>query len=751
VRPILILLVLAALAAAEVTAPAEWLVIAPVDKRSRRPFNPDALFARYLWRREAPPPREGDAVKGTAGEAKWTRATADEKGAVAGSIYLAYAPLASDRDRIVRARLPGGAILYVNGDAYVGSVYGGRSPGVAVPLRKGTNHLFVRGVRGRFRLVLEEVGEPGLLVAAEDATLPDLVVGRPVDVEFGVAVLNASPEARDGTVPFGVRRHVHRLSAPAPVEAGECPTEVGGTPFTLKVKEAAAPRRVTFRSAIDGTVQQYSVLAPTGDGPAGLVLSLHGAGVDALGQARSYSPKPHLWIVAPTNRRPFGFDWQDWGRRDAYEVLAHALAWTGADPARVYLTGHSMGGHGTWHLAANDADGFAAIAPSAGWCSFDTYAGGRVRGRLTDRWHGADLPSLTLEFVDNLVQVPTFILHGEDDDNVPVTEARRMEKALRAAGADPIVHYQPGVKHWWSGDAAKGVDCVDWPGIFALFRECRKSSGADEIRFLSADPAVDADHHWLHVHQPLVYGRKLGVRARRSADAIEIETENVRRFRVDAPRTRLVVDGQTLLAPARPWLLRTPLGWTVEAPPAGEKSPARSGPFKRAFDRRFVLVYGEHDREGRERARYDAQVWWYRANGDAEVVSDAAFLAGDYRGRNVILYGNEDGNRAFLATLSVDCPLRVREGRIDAGAEHWEGAALGCVFVYPRRGAAAALVGVFGHTGPAGARLGYTLLPFVSGVGYPDYAVFDERILAEGDGGVRAAGWFDHAWRLKAR
>jgi hypothetical protein len=144
-------------------------------------------------------------------------------------------------------------------------------------------------------------------------------------------------------------------------------------------------------------------------------------------------------------------------------------------------------------------------------------------------------------------------------------------------------------------------------------------------------------------------------------------------------------------------------------------------------------------------------VWWYRANGDAEVVSDAAFLAGDYRGRNVILYGNEDGNRAFLATLSVDCPLRVRAGRIDAGAEHWEGAALGCVFVYPRRGDDSALVGVFGHTGPAGARLGYTLLPFVSGVGYPDYAVFDERILAEGDGGVRAAGWFDHAWRLKAR
>ena len=60
------------------------------------------------------------------------------------------------------------------------------------------------------------------------------------------------------------------------------------------------------------------------------MLTLHGASVDAFNQARSYSPKPDLWIVAPTNRRPFGFDWQDWGRLDAYEVLDHALDLTGA-------------------------------------------------------------------------------------------------------------------------------------------------------------------------------------------------------------------------------------------------------------------------------------------------------------------------------------------------------------------------------------------------------------------------------------
>ena len=58
------------------------------------------------------------------------------------------------------------------------------------------------------------------------------------------------------------------------------------------------------------------------------------------------------------------------------------------------------------------------------------------------------------------------------------------------------------------------------------------------------------------------------------------------------------------------------------------------------------------------------------------------------------------------------------------------------------------LVGVFADTGPSGTRLGYTLAPFVSGVGYPDYAVFDTGVLSQGDGGVLAAGWFDHRWAL---
>jgi hypothetical protein len=81
------------------------------------------------------------------------------------------------------------------------------------------------------------------------------------------------------------------------------------------------------------------------------------------------------------------------------------------------------------------------------------------------------------------------------------------------------------------------------------------------------------------------------------------------------------------------------------------------------------------------------------------------------------------------------------------GEKRHEGKGLAALFVYPRADGSA-LVGAFADTGAAGTRLLTTIPVFVSGVGLPDYALFGPDILTQGDGGVLAAGWFDHSWRL---
>jgi len=80
------------------------------------------------------------------------------------------------------------------------------------------------------------------------------------------------------------------------------------------------------------------------------------------------------------------------------------------DANRVYLTGLSLGGWGTWDLIAKSSELFAAAVPVCG---------------------GGD-PSAVIGLVD----IPVWVFHGRLDSQIPVQRSREMVRVLRAAGAD---------------------------------------------------------------------------------------------------------------------------------------------------------------------------------------------------------------------------------------------------------------------------------------------------------------------------
>ncbi len=783
-------------AAADPPQPQGWLTLEAVDARGRRPFRPDAVFRRHLHDPASPAPAAGDEVTGSTGSAAWRPAEPGEDGFLNG-VGWGYATVRCQRDRVVMAELTGATTLFVNGEAFVGDHYRFGHRGVPVALREGENRLYVTGVRGGFRLRLWQPDGP-VQFAGWTPRRPDLVAGRPVAGEIGLAVMNATaaPLARveleaGGEGPFARRRAelphglpplaVARLAVElAPDLERGLPEEPAPQQLRVAVSSGFGPQRVdslgldmrgpgqayrrTYRSSVDGAVCEFTVLPPAGDPAAatGLVLSLHGASVPSYNQASSYALKPDRWLVAPTNRAPYGFDWQDWGRIDALAVMELMLEEKGLDPARTVVTGHSMGGHGTWSLAVNDPDRFAAVAPSAGWCSFDTYVP-RPDGALRELWHAADGSSDTLDMLSNLKGKPIYVLHGDADDNVPPSEAAIMAAAMDERGIAYQMHLEPGAGHWWTDDRYPGAECMDWPPIFAMFEDARLPERPLELDWSSVGPWVDAEHFWLRVEQPERYGEKLRVKARYQPDpgAVTVETENVRALWIGVPHTLARIDRQDFLADPEAggaWYRRVDGHWQQASggAPAEEQRPDRSGPFRRAFDRRFALVYAtggsaEEQRESLARARFDSQRWFYRAFGDAPLVPDTALLdperQAEFAGRNLILYGNADTNRAWGAVVPEDCPLQARRGAIHLGEREWTGEDKAALFVFPRAGEAETLVGAFADTGAAGARLGYTLSPFLAGVGVPDYAIYDAEVLASGDGGVLAAGWWDHGWR----
>jgi pimeloyl-ACP methyl ester carboxylesterase len=808
--------------------PQEALVLGPLGRERRTPLRRDPLeplLVTGAWTA----PRAGETVTLPDGRSREWKAISATDGEFRDSSLsggYAFVTVPERAPRVMLLEASGHTMVTVNGEPRIGDPYETGWVRLPIQLREGQNELLFRMSRGRLRVRLTPPTAEALL-DVRDATLPDLIAGENKKVRAAVVVLNATPRPITGLKLTAIRsgtRTVTRLPVLPPLSTRKVGIQIDGTTgpspdgvtegpdqaevalaltrhegdavrtldtgtIRLRIRRPTQTYKRTFVSEIDGSVQYYAVhpqsapvAAPSavGAGPRArphpapaLFLTLHGAGVEAIGQADAYAPKSWGHLVAPTNRRPYGFDWEDWGRLDALEVLERARRQLGTDPRRAYLTGHSMGGHGAWHLGVTYPDRFAAVGPSAGWISFASYGGGARAAdatpmqRMLER---AALPSDTLALAENLAGRAVSILHGDADDNVPVREARTMRDRLQPFHQDLAYHEQPGAGHWWDLSPAPGADCVDWAPMFDLFSHRTLPALADvrEVVFATADPGVSSRCHWATIAaqlRPLQHSR-IRIRALRDKGRFMGTTENVARLSLDlAPlgtpdRVSITLDGQSLnpipsAHRSRPiWLARIDDRWQITPPPPRSlKGPERCGPFKQAFRHRVLFVYGTKGTDAENawalaKARFDAETFWYRGNGSIDVVPDTDFDAAKERDRSVILYGNADTNAAWNDLLAGS-PVEARRGSIRVGERRLGGTNLGCIFLRPRPGSARALVGVVGGTGVIGMRVTDRLPYFISGVGYPDLLILGPDALARGSEEVRVAGFFGNDWSVE--
>jgi predicted peptidase len=110
-----------------------------------------------------------------------------------------------------------------------------------------------------------------------------------------------------------------------------------------------------------------------------------------------------------------------WSPDTLKQLLAAVEDLISVDKDRVYLTGFSMGGYGTWQTAAALPGVFAAIAPLCGM---------------------SDLPD-----APRLADVPVWAFHGARDANVPLSESQKMIGALRDEGNSARLTVYPDLAH----------------------------------------------------------------------------------------------------------------------------------------------------------------------------------------------------------------------------------------------------------------------------------------------------------------
>ena len=227
---------------------------------------------------------------------------------------------------------------------------------------------------------------------------------------------------------------------------------------------------------VEGHQFRYQVYIPSSYSSAHLwpvIMFLHGSGEGGsdglvqtqvgLGAAIRLNPGRYPAIVV-FPQAPMDSLWVGVSARAAMAALEGTMHEFRIDSNRVFLTGLSIGGNGTWYLAFRYPRKFAAIVPVCGWVvPFDD-----PEIRNFECVVPGDTATAFQTLARRLGSLPVWIFHGEEDHSVPVEQSRRAAAALNDGGVP--VHYTElaGTGHnaW---DAAYGsTKLVEW--LFAQRR-----------------------------------------------------------------------------------------------------------------------------------------------------------------------------------------------------------------------------------------------------------------------------------------
>lgn len=176
-----------------------------------------------------------------------------------------------------------------------------------------------------------------------------------------------------------------------------------------------------------------------------LVIYLHGRNGDVMtpeqpGDARSFTEeenyrKRSCIVIAPQCPKD-GSSWDGKNAEAVLEIIEDLTKNLSIDKKRIYLTGYSMGGYGTFYLLNQEPKLFAAGVPIAGGGNPITAA--------------------------NFKKVPLWVFHGAKDEDVKVEQSKRMVEALQKEKAEVKYTEYPDAGHGISGKVYEDAAMHEW-------------------------------------------------------------------------------------------------------------------------------------------------------------------------------------------------------------------------------------------------------------------------------------------------
>ncbi|HEY3267499.1 MAG TPA: PHB depolymerase family esterase [Armatimonadota bacterium] len=219
-------------------------------------------------------------------------------------------------------------------------------------------------------------------------------------------------------------------TAPAVARASKTPT--GFILKSLKANGAAYPYAVYVPRNYDSSKKWPLILFLHGSGESGA----DGLKMCQVGIGSAIQMNAEKWpfiVVFP--QKPNIPDQWEVHEAAVMAMVAQARKDYNVDGSRLYLTGLSQGGHGSWVIGARHADLWAAVAPICGY-GMERRADANNPPKETD----ADLGRA-------LKDTPVWAFHGLADTVVDPQQTKDLVAAVEAAGGRPKATYYPGVNH----------------------------------------------------------------------------------------------------------------------------------------------------------------------------------------------------------------------------------------------------------------------------------------------------------------
>lgn len=466
-----------------------------------------------------------------------------------------------------------------------------------------------------------------------------------------------------------------------------------------------------FVSRIDGSIQPYGLVVPTSFAPGSnhihrLDVWLHGRDnnlteikflSDRLQSIGDFAPAD-TFVLHPYGRYCNAFKFA--GETDVFEALEHAASHYPIDRSRLAIRGFSMGGAGTWHLAAHYGGFWAAAAPGAGFAETAEYTKALSREPRPSQfertlWHLYDAK----DYAANLFNLPTIAYSGERDQQKQAADI--MARAMKAEGIELTHLVGPGVGHKYEPRTKQEL-----ARRFDALLQNESDQSPERVRLVTWSLRYNSNK-WVTIDGMKTHWHRASVAAEIVRGNLQLTTTNVSQLTLAIPKTAFVgpngtlhatVDGQPLplrvanSTPRKVTLAHSSRHWkqldsnSTDTP---RKRHGLQGPIDDAFMDSFLVVVptgqpmlpAAHQWAIAELTRFTNE-WRAQFRGDVRLKSDVELTDNDIASYHLILFGDPQSH-CFLAKIAASLPLHWDKNRVQIGNRIFPSGDCAPALIYP--------------------------------------------------------------------